>query len=424
MPRASFSPHRRARTVRCIAAITAIASLATACGSTPAAGPDLTIAAPSTTIGPSRIDDGVLRLSVHLPTTGAGARLGVPMSDAVRVAVSAINAAGGVLGEPVEVDFVDEATSVDLRATIQAGADAIIGPASSTKTLAVLNQAVEAGVLVCSPSATAQLLDRFPDANLFYRTAGSDSLQMSALARTAARTGSGSITIVHLDDLYGRGLASSLATAVGARASLSVSETIPFSGDDPDLSDEATAALSNGARIIAVLGDTDDGGRMLSAIDAALAANPEVATPFIVVNDSLRTATDVIAGLSNRLRATIVGVAPRAIVTAVESPVGAFSTNAYDCTILIALAALQAGSDAPRAIASQMASVSAGGRICTTFAECADLIDQGLQIDYNGLSGNVDLSSTGDLTKAWFREFRFDETGREYIFNETGFEAP
>jgi branched-chain amino acid transport system substrate-binding protein len=71
-----------------------------------------------------------------------------------------------------------------------------------------------------------------------------------------------------------------------------------------------------------------------------------------------------------------------------------------------------------------MASVSAGGRICTTFAECADLIDQGLQIDYNGLSGNVDLSSTGDLSKAWFREFRFDDTGREYIFNETGFEAP
>lgn len=423
MPSAPISRRRR-RIVGIVAVVVAGSLLAAGCGSSPATSPDLTVAAPPTTIGPSRIDDGVLRLAVHLPTTGAGARLGVPMSDAVRIAVSAINAAGGVLGEPVEVDFFDEATSVDLRTAIQSGADAIIGPASSTKSLEVLSQAVEAGLLVCSPSATALSLDRFPDANLFYRTVGSDTLQMSALARTAARTGSGSITIIHLDDLYGRGLADALTTAVGSRASLSVSETIAFSGDDPDLSDDAATAIATGARIIAVLGDADDGGRMLTAIDAALAASGDAATPFVVVNDSLRNATDVIAGLSSRLRAVIVGVAPRAIVAAVDSPVGPFATNAYDCTMLIALAALQAGSDSPRMIANQMASVSAGGRICTTFAECSDLLEQGLQIDYNGLSGNVDLTSTGDLTRAWFREFRFDDDGREYIYNETGFEAP
>lgn len=416
------APTRRRRRSLTLLALTSV--LAASCGDTTSEGPDLTVAAPPTTIGPTRSNDGVLRLAVHLPTTGAGARLGVPMSDAVRVAVSAVNAAGGVLGEPIEVDFFDEATSVDLRSTIQSGADAIIGPASSTKALAVLTQAVEAEVLVCSPSATAASLDRYPDSNLFFRTVGSDSLQMSALARTAARTGSGSITIVHLDDLYGRGLLDALDSAIGARASLSVSERIAFSGDDPDLLDEASAALATGARIIAVLGDTDDGGRMLAALDTALAADPDGVTPFIVVNDSLRAATDVVAALSARLRSVIVGVAPRAIVPTVESPVGVFATNAYDCTILIALAALQAGSDSPREIADQMASVSAGGRICTTFAECADLLEQGLQIDYNGLSGNVDLSSTGDLSKAWFREFRFDDAGREFIFNQVGFEAP
>ena len=90
--------------------------------------------------------------------------------------------------------------------------------------------------------------------------------------------------------------------------------------------------------------------------------------------------------------------------------------------MLIALSARQAESDIPRAIANQMASVSSGGRLCTTYVECAALIDQGLQIDYNGRSGAVDLSATGDLSRAWFREFRFDDSGREYIFNETGIE--
>lgn len=417
-----YAPTSRRRLPIVVASLAALTLVA--CGESATIGPDLTVAAPPTTAGPSRVDDGVLRLAVYLPTTGAGARLGVPMSDAVRVAVSAINAAGGVLDKPMEVDFFDEASSVDLRSTIQSGVDAIIGPASSTRVLAVLDQAVGAEVLACSPSATASSLDRFPDSNLFFRTVGSDTLQMSALARTAARTGSGSITILHLDDLYGRGLSDALQDAVDTRASLSISEVVAFSGDDPDLADEASRALAAGARIIAVLGDTDDGGRMLSALDAALAADPDGVTPFVVVNDSLRGANDVVAGLSPRMRSVIVGVAPRAIVTTVDSPVGVFATNAYDCTVLIALAALQAASDSPRAIADQMASVSAGGRICTTFGECADLIGLGLQIDYNGLSGNVDLSATGDLSRAWFREFRFDESGREYIFNEIGFEAP
>jgi branched-chain amino acid transport system substrate-binding protein len=162
---------------------------------------------------------------------------------------------------------------------------------------------------------------------------------------------------------------------------------------------------------------------MLSAIDLALPNDAGVAAPFVVVNDGLRSASDTIATISDRLREQIIGVAARAIVTTTDNPVGYFSTNAYDCVMLIALAARQAGSDTPRSIANQMASVSSGGRLCTTYADCAELIDQGLQIDYNGRSGAVDLNATGDLSRAWFREFRFDDDGREYIFNEVGIEV-
>ena len=189
---------------------------------------------------------------------------------------------------------------------------------------------------------------------------------MAALARTAARTGGGSLTIVYLDDPYGRGLAAALETAVESRPSLSLSSVVPFSGADPDLDDDALQIVETGSRIIAVLGDTADGARMLAAIDKALPNNLERSPPFVVVNDSLRDATDVIATISNRLREQITGVAARALVTTVDAPTGYFSTNAYDCVVLIALAARQAGTDAPRAIANQMASVSSGGRLCST----------------------------------------------------------
>ncbi len=80
---------------------------------------------------------------------------------------------------------------------------------------------------------------------------------------------------------------------------------------------------------------------------------------------------------------------------------------------LIALAAIDAQSDNPVKFRAKMSSVSAGGRVCNTFEQCAATIDEGLGIDYNGVSGRIDLSNTGDPTRAWFEVFHFDEEGDE-----------
>ena len=61
-----------------------------------------------------------------------------------------------------------------------------------------------------------------------------------------------------------------------------------------------------------------------------------------------------------------------------------------------------------------MASVSSGGSQCRTFADCADRLGRGLQIDYEGPSGNTELSTrTGDPARARFEEFEFDQDGRD-----------
>ncbi len=413
------------RTVRRLLGAVLIGVLLVACGDPAASPTEVSVTTPSTTVPSSRVDDGVLRIGVFLPGTGSGARLGQPMIDAIDAAVASINEAGGVLGRPVEQTYVDEATAVGFDPMIQSGVDAIIGPASSRVALTSLSEALTSGVMVCSPSATATALDEFPDQGLFFRTVGSDTLQMSALARTAARTGSGSVAVVHLDDPYGRGLLEAFRIAVDNRSTLSIADEVPFAADDQDLTDEADTAVATGAGIIVLLGDADDGSRMLEALDRAIRAGDGTDTArFVIVNDSLRDASDVIAELSDTTRTRLVGVAPRAIVPSVEQPPGFFATNAHDCAVMIALAAAQAGSDQPSAIAAQMASVSSGGRICGGFAECISLMVEGLQIDYSGLSGGVDLSATGDLSRAWFREFRFDDDGREYVVNPSGFETP
>ena len=61
-----------------------------------------------------------------------------------------------------------------------------------------------------------------------------------------------------------------------------------------------------------------------------------------------------------------------------------------------------------------MASVSVGGRPCASFADCASKLgeDPNLRINYDGLSGDVELSTTtGDLVSGMFTAFNVDDEG-------------
>lgn len=371
----------------------------------------------TTASSPVRPDDGVLVLGVLLPTTGPGATLfGDGMIDAVQMAVDQINVAGGVNGSDVELIDADEgataaSAAIGFDSLITSGVDAIIGPASSLVALSDLDAAVSAGVLTCSPTATALALDSYPDNGLFFRTIPSDSLQMVAVSRVAEGTGSTAIAIGYLDDSYGRGLAEALRSAVGARG-LSVLAEVAFSGDDDELGDEARELLANAPGVIAILGDAGDGTRLLAAVAQMVPADQP---PVIVVNDALRDSQSqqVMQGLARDVRQQIRGVAPLAVTRNDLALTDLYAANAYDCANLIALASIQAASDTPSNIAAQMASASAGGSQCRSFADCAERLSRGLQIDYEGPSGNTELSTRGDPSRARFEEFRFDVNGRD-----------
>jgi branched-chain amino acid transport system substrate-binding protein len=372
----------------------------------------------TTTTVVARADDGQLVLGVLLPTTGPGAQLGTPMAEAVRVAVDRINAAGGVLDAEVAVVEVDEGSSASASLAVDTllgdGVDAIIGPASSLVALSDLDLAVAGGVLTCSPSATALSLDEFPDDGLFFRTVPSDSLQARAIAQVAEQTGAPTMAIAFLDDPYGRGLRDAVRTSARGR-NLTVLTTVGFSGDDDDLTEEVAQLLVDDPGVVVVLGDGDDGGRFVSALDDAIGESGSV--PPVIVNDAVRDMTAAaVEALSTEFREALRGVAPVAFSEADPELTGVFAANAYDCANLIALATVQAGSDAPRAVASQMASVSVGGSVCRSFEACADRIGRGLQIDYEGPSGNTELSTrTGDPTSGRFEVFRFDDNGVDIL---------
>ena len=85
-----------------------------------------------------------------------------------------------------------------------------------------------------------------------------------------------------------------------------------------------------------------------------------------------------------------------------------YSTEAYDATVLAALAAIVAGDDAGRSIAATLGDVSSGGIKCTSFGECLDVLKTQDDIDYDGLSGSVDLTGAGDVRSGYYGVYAYD----------------
>ncbi|MGY1731249.1 ABC transporter substrate-binding protein [Geodermatophilus sp. SYSU D01045] len=163
-------------------------------------------APPGTTGGP-------LVIGTLLPLTGNLAFLGPPEVAGAKLAVNDINAAGGVLGQPVQLvegDSGDASTDTATQTVdrlLQSGVNAIIGAASSGVSLTVIDAITGAGVLQFSPANTSDQFTNYNDNGLYFRTAPPDTLQARALADLIIADGNNTVGILALNDPYGTGLA-------------------------------------------------------------------------------------------------------------------------------------------------------------------------------------------------------------------------
>ena len=412
-----MSPRDR-RTRRRVAWIALLASATAACTGGSAGAPPTT-AAPTTTVAPVPEErDGRLTIGLLLPTSDPV--LGEDLAAAADDAVDRINDAGGVLGQNVRVvlqdENADEGSAADGIAALldpSVEVDAVVGPTSSLAALSDLDALVAAGVATCSPTATALALDDFPDDRLFFRTVPSDSLQAVAIADLAERTGVQQIAIAHVDDAYGRPFADAVAGALDAETRpADAVQLFPFSRDG-QLDSVANDVAESDAGVVVVIANADDGTAFLEALDDTNFGSID----DIVVNDALRSpaVAQRIEALDPAVRDLIRGVAPEAQSNDPDRPYdppGVFAAHAFDCVTLIALAAASVRSDDPGEFASQIPALTISGRVCRSYESCVELLDDGLNINYNGPDGITELLVMGDPARARFDVFRFDDTGR------------
>ncbi|RBY88352.1 branched-chain amino acid ABC transporter substrate-binding protein [Blastococcus sp. TF02A-26] len=158
-----------------------------------------------------------LVIGTLLPLTGSLAFLGPPEVAGAQLALQEVNEAGGVLGAPVQLIETDSGdTSTDTANTsvdrlLAENADAIIGAASSSVSLTVIDKIVNAGVLQISPANTSDQFTDYNDQGLYFRTAPPDQLQAVPLADLVLADGNSRVGILNLNDAYGTGLQENVA---------------------------------------------------------------------------------------------------------------------------------------------------------------------------------------------------------------------
>ena len=368
----------------------------------------------STTVA-SQVSDGVFRIGLLIPQTGSVDGGGESLTQVATNAIEIVNASGGILGRDIELVVRDEGSdSATALAAIddfisEDRVDALIGPMSSPIALAVLPLLVENKIGSCSPTATAVSLASFPDNGLFVRTTPSDILASEAMAQLIEQTGVVESLVAYPDDPYGRTFVAEIRRSLAVQGIAIVNE-VAYDTDSTDYGPIAEKLTANANSVITLIGDSESGGRLLNSLLDTQSANK------IIVNDAL-SQVDLRsnANLDSEIRRKIVGVAVDAFAGANpdnNALVPPFSAAVVDCINLIALAAIASDSDIADQFMAQVPVVSRGGSGCNLFDGCLALLKQSLNIDYNGVTGFLDLDPNGDPSRAQFVTFGFDDQGR------------
>ncbi|KQX76084.1 amino acid ABC transporter substrate-binding protein [Aeromicrobium sp. Root472D3] len=413
---------RSTTTIRLAAVAAASALVLAACGggSDSDGGSDDSSAA-----APAAKGDGTLTIGSLLPQTGSLAFLGPPEFAGVDLAINDINAAGGVLGKDVvgvKADSGDTDSGIAPAETdklLKAKSDVIVGAASSGVSLTVIDKIMSAGVIEYSPANTSTSFDEgdYSKPDLYFRTAPSDILQGAVLANLLIEDGRQNVAILARQDAYGETLAKEISKNLEAAGSTVAANVLYSEKTGPG--DSQITEIADAKADAVVLVAFEETTTIIPKLIQAGAGPQDVPTYFVDGNTANYGEGDAASLPDGTLEGTK-GTIPGAEATsdfkdrlATVNPDlkdYSYSAESYDAVITSALAAIVADSDSGEAIAKELPGVTEGGEKCTTFEECAALLkdDPKTDIDYDGVSGPIELGETGSPTAASIGIYEYD----------------
>ncbi len=361
-----------------------------------------------------------------LPLTGNLAFLGPPEVAGVGLAVSDINAAGGVDGTKACHDVQDSGDSTDMSVstssagTLVAGKPSVvIGAASSSVSLNVVDTFADNKIVEVSPANTAVDLSGYSP--YYFRTAPPDGIQGNALGTLISTDGYKKVAFLVFNDTYGTGLRNAVQETIEAAGGEIVyggkGDGDEFPAGQTTFSSEVSGALAAKPDAIVVL-----------AFDETKQIVPELASQgwdmsktYLSDGNTADYSDTFEAGTLDGAQGTIPGADPDATFKDRLSgwaEVGegkaltdyAYGAESYDATILAALAAVKGGATDSQTVQENFAAVSGatGGEECKTYSDCVALLDDGKEIRYAGPSGIGPIDDQNDPSSAFIGIYTFN----------------
>lgn len=363
--------------------------------------------------------DGI-NIGVLVPFSGDYAWVGANVMPVAEMVAEDINDHGGIDGQEVSIIQADTEASPDaslsaIQQLIEVeGVEAIVGPTSLTFS-AVADEFEQNQVPCISPTAGTTSLDE-RGGEWIFRTVPSDALGGRALARAARDEEYNTIQeysemalMVGNDEVF-----QSFKEPIGSSFEEfggTVVEEIDFRTGKASYQSEVESMVSADPEIAALVASPEDS---IKIMEAAFQAGYE--GNWFVTQD--QTNEDFLAQSEDQVTDGVLGLQEAVYEPAEESgrfeefqnrieertgeEPGIFAENTYDATNVIGLAMKQAevdGDDVTGAsIQPNITEVANPPEdAVTNYQDGADAIEDGADVDYQGLAGPIDFNEYGDI---------------------------
>jgi ABC-type branched-subunit amino acid transport system substrate-binding protein len=377
------------------------------------------------------VTGGPLKIGMLFDYTGSLGEFGPNMETGAKLAIKQINAAGGVLGKPVQLIKADAATNPQVateaatRLVNVDGVQAIIGCLSSGVTIAVAEGvAVPNKIVMISPASTSPGLSAVKDNDFLFRTTLSDAAQGVVLADWAVEQGYKKVATFYTNNAYGKGLSDQFVESFEA-AGGTVTAAVSHEQQQTSYLSELQKAVEGQPEVLVAISYPAEGQIYLKE-----AIENNLIKTFLFVDGT--KSQDIIDTIGAAALEGTTGTSPsapeKAELTAdfdaeylaeygKEVPALPYIRESYDAVVAIALAAEAAQSTDPTKIRDQLREVAGppGATIGTGAAgivEAMTAIRAGTDIDFDGSANTDNWDKNGDLLTGAIEIFKI--TGGEF----------
>jgi branched-chain amino acid transport system substrate-binding protein len=346
---------------------------------------------------------GAIKIGALMPMTGDLQAFGETSLNGVNLAVEQINAAGGVLGQPLEVSVGDTQTaaqpSIDAAQKLVSieSVVAIVGALSSGNTIPVAESITKnSKVPQISPASTSPVISTLADDDFLFRTVPSDAFQGIALAEVAREQGLSNIAIIYVNNDYGQGLAESFQTAFEEKGG-TISGSVPYEKGQASYRGELQQLASGGAEALLLIGYPENGITILKQSLEEGFFNRFVFTDGMKAPEVIEAiGADALEGAFGTVAQSDTESEAYTLFTNAyeekygELPPKPYIDTSYDAMMIIALAIEQAGSTDGSSIKTAIREVANAPGIEIRpgeWTQAVEAIASGEDIDYTGASG-------------------------------------